>query len=161
MLCLRASLGPDLAAGVGWPGLLRPGVILALMSTAAVPPAGFHSVTPRMVVSDVAAAVDFLRSVFRATGEVADGRPAEIRIGDSVVMVSPAGQRDLFPAFLYVYVDDADGAYLRALAAGAAALEEPVDTPYGDRRAMVRDPSGNVFQIASRASASPASPLSA
>jgi PhnB protein len=131
------------------------------MKAAAVPPTGFHSVTPRMVVSDVAAAVGFLRAVFRATGEVPDGRPAEIRIGDSVVMVSAAGQRELFPSFLYVYVDDADGAYRRALAAGAVALEEPLDTPYGDRRAMVRDPSGNVFQIASRASANPTSRQSA
>ena len=81
---------------------------------------------------------------------VRDGRPAELWIGDSVVMVSAAGQRELFPAFLYVYVDDADGTYRRALAAGAVAMEEPFDTPYGDRRAMVRDPSGNVFQIASR-----------
>jgi uncharacterized glyoxalase superfamily protein PhnB len=121
------------------------------MSAGAVPPAGFHSVTPRIVVSDVAAAADFLRAVFGATAEVRDGRPAELRIGDSVVMVSAAGQRELFPAFLYVYVDDADGTYRRALAAGAAAIEEPFDTPYGDRRAMARDPSGNVFQIASRA----------
>lgn len=128
------------------------------MSTGAAPPAGFHAVTPRMVVSDVVAAVGFLRAVFGATGEVRDGRPAEIRIGDSVVMVSAAGQRELFPAFLYVYVDDADGAYRRALAAGAVALEEPLDTAYSDRRAMVRDPSGNVFQIASRTTASPANP---
>ena len=106
--------------------------------------------TPRIVVSDVAAAADFLRAVFGATGEVRDGRPAELRIGDSVVMVSAAGQREQFPAFLYVYVDDADGTYRRALTAGAVAMEEPFDTPYGDRRAMVRDPSGNVFQIASR-----------
>ena len=111
--------------------------------------------TPRMVVSDVVAAAGFLRAVFGATGETRDGRPAEIRIGDSVVMVSAAGQRELFPAFLYVYVDDPDGACRRALAAGAAVLEEPFDTPYGDRRAMVRDPFGNVFQIASRASGSP------
>jgi uncharacterized glyoxalase superfamily protein PhnB len=103
-----------------------------------------------MVVSDVATAAGFLRAVFDATGEVRDGRPAELRIGDSVVMVSAAGQRELFPAFLYVYVDDADGTYRRALTAGAVAMEEPFDTPYGDRRAMVRDPSGNVFQIASR-----------
>jgi PhnB protein len=131
---------------------------LVLMSKGAVPPAGFNSVTPRMVVSDVAATASFLRAVFGATGEVREGRPTEIRIGDSVVMVSGAGQRELFPAFLYVYVDDADGACRRALDAGAAVLEEPFDTPYGDRRAMVRDPSGNVFQIASRASAgSPAS----
>lgn len=121
------------------------------MSTGAVPSAVLHSVTPRMVVSDVAAAAAFLRAVFGGTGEVQDGRPTEIRVGDSVVMVSATGQREPFPAFLYVYVDDADRAYHRALAAGAASMEEPFDTPYGDRRAMVRDPWGNVFQIAHRA----------
>lgn len=55
-----------------------------------------------------------------------------------------------FPAFLYVYVDDTDARYGRAMAAGAVSLEEPVDTPYGDRRAMVRDPFGNVYQLAHR-----------
>jgi PhnB protein len=114
------------------------------------PASGFHSVTPRMVVSDVATEVEFLRVVFDAVGEVHADRPAEIRIGDSLVMVSSAGERDLFPAFLYVYVDNADIAYRRALEAGAASMEEPLDTPYGDRRGMVRDPSGNVFQIAHR-----------
>jgi uncharacterized glyoxalase superfamily protein PhnB len=112
------------------------------------PRAGFHSVTPRLVVPDVDAQVRFLRAVFEASGDVADGRPAEILIGDSVVMVSAAQERELFPAFLYIYVDDTDVAYRRALAAGAAAIEAPLDTPYGDRRAMVRDPFGNVFQIA-------------
>ena len=103
-----------------------------------------------MVVADVAGAVDFLRTVFAATGEVNVGRPAEMRVGDSVVMVSEAGERDAFPAFLYIYADDADRAYERAVAAGAAPIEPPLDTPYGDRRAMVRDPFGNVFQIAHR-----------
>jgi uncharacterized glyoxalase superfamily protein PhnB len=115
-------------------------------------PAGFHSVTPRMVVSDVAGEVEFLRAVFDATGDVHADRPSEVRIGDSLVMVSQTGERELFPAFLYVYVNDADSAYQRALAAGAVSLEEPLDTPYGDRRAMVRDPFGNVFQIAHRPS---------
>lgn len=101
-----------------------------------------------MVVNDVDAQVSFLREVFDATGEVAEGRPAEIRIGDSLVMVTSAAERDLFSAFLYVYVDDADAVYERALRAGAESLEVPVDTPYGDRRAMLRDPQGNVFQIA-------------
>jgi PhnB protein len=49
---------------------------------------------------------------------------------------------------LYVYVDDTDVTYRRALDAGALSMEEPLDTPYGDRRAMVRDPFGNIFQIA-------------
>jgi PhnB protein len=118
--------------------------------SATEPPVGFHSVTPRMVVSDVPGAVTFLRATFGADGEVPAGRPAEIRIGSSLVMISGAGERDLFPAFLYVYVDDADDAYRRAIGAGATSLEEPLDTPYGDRRAMVRDPFGNVFQIAHR-----------
>jgi PhnB protein len=108
---------------------------------------GFHSVTPRMVVSDVAGQIAFLRAVFDATGDVHVGRPAEIHIGDSVVLVTAAGDREVFPAFLYVYVGDADAVYARALAAGATSLEEPFDTPYGDRRAMVRDPFGNVWQI--------------
>ncbi len=118
------------------------------MTSKAGPREGFHSVTPRVVVSDVEAQVGFLREVFDATGDVLAGRPSEILIGDSLVMVTAATERQLFPAFLYVYVDDADDAYRRALSAGAESLEAPVDTPYGDRRAMVRDPFGNVFQIA-------------
>lgn len=125
------------------------------MTSDAASPPGYHSVTPRMVVADVGAAVAFLRAVFRATGEVIEGRPAEIQVGDSRIMVSAVGERELFPAFLYVYVDDADAAYERAVAAGAVTLEEPGDTPYGDWRAMVRDPSGNVFQIAHRLGAGP------
>lgn len=112
------------------------------------PRAGYRSVTPRIVVSDVTAQVAFLRMVFNATGSVESGRPAEIAVGDSLIMVSPTTEREPFPAFLYVYVPDADAAYERALAAGAISLEPPLDTPYGDRRAMVRDPFGNVFQIA-------------
>jgi PhnB protein len=112
------------------------------------PPAGYHSVTPRMVVADVAAAVDFLRTVFGATGEARPDRPAEVRIGDSLILVSPAVEREPFPAFLYVYVDDVDGTHRRALDAGATSVEEPLDTPYGDRRAMVQDPFGNLLQIA-------------
>jgi PhnB protein len=112
------------------------------------PREGFHSVTPRIVVDDVAAQVEFLRIVFGATGSMEPGRPAEIQIGDSLVMVSPADERASFQAFLYVYVDDADATYRRALNAGAISVEEPLETPYGDRRAMVRDPFGNIFQIA-------------
>jgi PhnB protein len=119
--------------------------------TERVPPDGFHSVTPRIVVRDVAATVEFLRIVFDATGEARSDGPAEIRIGDSLVMVSPAAFRDEFPAFLYVYVHDADIVYARAVAAGAETLEAPRSTLYGDRRAMVRDAAGNVFQIAHRA----------
>jgi uncharacterized glyoxalase superfamily protein PhnB len=115
-------------------------------------PEGYHTITPRVVVSDAAAAAEFLRAVFGAEGEVAPGRPAEMRIGDSLLMVSEAGERELFPAYLYVYVDDVETVYHRALAAGAETVEAPRDTPYGDRRAMVRDSFGNMYQIAHRLS---------
>jgi len=105
-------------------------------------------VTPRLVVSDAGALVGFLRAVFGATGEIHGDRPAEMRIGDSLLMVTPAGAREAFPGFLYVYVTDADETHRRAVAAGAETLEPPLDTPYGDRRAMVKDPRGNVWQIA-------------
>ena len=113
-------------------------------------PEGYHTLTTRIVTSDLVAQVEFLRTAFDADGDVIEGRPAELRIGDSLLMVTGAGERDLFPAFLYVYVDDANATYERAVAAGASTIEVPLDTPYGDRRAMVRDPFGNVFQIAHR-----------
>jgi PhnB protein len=89
-------------------------------------------------------------SCSNAVGDVEPDRPAEIRIGDSLVMVSSADVREPFPAFLYIYVDDVGITYQRALDAGATSLEAPFDTPYGDRRAMVRDRFGNVYQIAHR-----------
>jgi len=105
-------------------------------------------VTPRIVVTDVVGQVEFLRTVFDATGDATPGRPAEIRVGDSLIMVTPTTEREAFAAFLYIYVDDADRAYQRAMAAGAVSLEAPFDTPYGDRRGMVLDPFGNILQIA-------------
>lgn len=58
------------------------------------------------------------------------------------------GLREARSAFLYVYVEDADEIYRRAIKAGAHTVEEPLDMPYGDRRAMVRDAWGNLWQIA-------------
>jgi uncharacterized glyoxalase superfamily protein PhnB len=93
--------------------------------------------------------VRFLKSVFNAEGDARTGRPAEIRIADSIIMVSDAGGvRDATSSFLYVYVENADETYKLALAAGALRIEEPMDTPYGDRRATVQDPWGNTWQIA-------------
>jgi uncharacterized glyoxalase superfamily protein PhnB len=111
-------------------------------------PAGWHSVTPRIIVQEPAPLVAFLKTVFGATGDFEGERPALLTIGDSHIMVGGAGIRDVFPAFLYVYVEDVDGDYRRALEAGAESQETPFDTPYGDRRGMVRDPWGNVWQIA-------------
>ena len=111
-------------------------------------PSGYRTVTPRIVVDDVDAQLDFFRTVFAAHVDVEAGRPAEVHLGDSTILVSAATERDAFAAYLYVYVDDADAAYARAIAAGATTVEAPLDTPYGDRRAMVVDSHGNVFQIA-------------
>lgn len=111
-------------------------------------PEGWHTVTPRIVVEDAAGLVAFLKRVFEATGELQAAAPSQITIGDSLLLVSGAGEREVFPAFLYVYVADADTTYQRALDAGAVSLEAVWDTPYGDRRGMVRDPWGNVWQVA-------------
>lgn len=111
-------------------------------------PEGWHTVTPRLVVDDPAKLVQFLTHAFDAVGEYSTDAPSQMKIGDSIVMVSAAGPRKPMPAFLYLYVDDADATYARALQAGAASIEEPRETPYGDRRAMVTDPCGNDWQIA-------------
>lgn len=112
-------------------------------------PDGWHTVTPRIIVRDPENLISFIRKVFDGRGELHAGRPAEIRIGDSVVMISDGGGlRESAPAFLYVYVEDADSAFRRAIAANAVSIEDPTDTPYGDRRATVRDEWGNLWQIA-------------
>lgn len=111
-------------------------------------PTGWHTVTPRIVVNDPKALIDFLRRVFEATGDEAIGRPSVITIGDSQIMVSEAGIRGIATAFLYVYVKDVDATYRRALEAGAQSLEPPLETPYGDRRCMLEDEWGNTWQIA-------------
>ena len=114
-------------------------------------PAGWHSVTPRIVVHDAFQFVEFLKHVFEATGEYVEERPAIIQIGDSKLMVNDAGVRDPTSAFLYVYVADTDAVYARALDAGAQTVEQPGPTPYGDRRCMVKDRWGNTWQIATYA----------
>lgn len=111
-------------------------------------PEGWHTVTPRVVVHNAKQLVEFLKQVFGATGEYRQALPSEVRIGDSVVMISDAGIRSPMTAFLYVYVNDTDATYQRALDAGARSLEEPSDMPYGERRCMVEDKWGNTWQIA-------------
>jgi PhnB protein len=114
-------------------------------------PAGWRTVTPRLLTSDVDGLAAFLKSIFDAQGETHPGRPAEMRIGDSIVMVSDGGGvREASSSFLYVYVEDADRTYRRAIEAGAQVIEPPTDTPYGDRRATIKDAWGNIWQIATR-----------
>jgi PhnB protein len=111
-------------------------------------PEGWHTVTPRLFAKDPVKLVDFLKHAFGASGTFREDGPTEVRIGDSIVMVSGTDFREATEAFLYLYLEDTDTAYRRALEAGATSLEAPQDMFYGDRRAMVKDPSGNVWQIA-------------
>jgi PhnB protein len=112
-------------------------------------PDGWRTVTPRVITDDVGGLVGFLRAVFGADGDLRSGAPTEMTIGDSVVMISDGGDvRKAMPAFLYVYVENADETYKRAIAAGAESIESPQDMPYGDRRATVGDSWANIWQIA-------------
>lgn len=116
-------------------------------------PSGWRTVTPRIFTDDVRGLTAFMRAVFGATGRVVAGRPVEMHIGDSIVMVSGDGVREAMAACLYVYVEDADKTYRKALSSGAKSVEKPLDTPYGDRRAVVADAWGNTWQIATRQAA--------
>jgi PhnB protein len=116
-------------------------------------PDGYHSVTPYLVVRDVAGLIDFLKAVFGATELLrtsagGGGIHAEVKIGDSIVMMGEGPGHEPMPAMLHLYVEDTDAAYQRALRAGATSQEAPNNTFYGDRRAGVLDPFGNRWYIA-------------
>ena len=118
-------------------------------------PEGYHTVTPYLVVEDVDRLLDFLQAAFDATekervpGQDGQTGHAEVLIGDSHVMMGRAQQEiPVLPCMLYVYVPDTDATYARALAAGAESMQEPADMFYGDRNATVKDPTGNLWCIA-------------
>jgi len=76
-------------------------------------------------------------------------RHAEVRIGDSHVMMGEAGgEWTPMPAGIHLYVEDCDAIYRRALQAGGTSLREPADQFYGDRSAGIKDPCGNSWWIA-------------
>ena len=111
---------------------------------------GWHTVTPRIIVAGAEKLVEFVKHVFGAAGQYRSQAPAELRLGDSIIMVSDAGVREPTTACLYVYVESADITWHRAIEAGAQAVEPPLNTPYGDRRGMIKDAWGNTWQIATR-----------
>ena len=117
-------------------------------------PDGYHSVTPYLLTNDAARLLDFLRAAFgademmRMPGEGGAISHAGVRIGDSVVMMGQPADGSASPAALYLYVDDCDAMYKRAVAAGGESTEEPADQFYGDRRAAIKDPAGNTWWIA-------------
>ncbi len=118
-------------------------------------PDGYHTVTPYLTVQGVPKLIDFLKQAFEAQELERMTQPdgtighAEVRIGDSVVMMGEA--RDEWkpmPSGIYLYVNDTDAVYKRALQAGATSIMEPADQFYGDRSAGVKDSSGNHWWIA-------------
>ncbi|MBE7550725.1 MAG: VOC family protein [Anaerolineales bacterium] len=118
-------------------------------------PEGHHTVTPYLVVRGVAQLIEFMKQAFAAEEIQRMNRPdgtlmhAEVRIGDSMVMLGEAGGAyEPMPAMLHLYVEDADAVYQRALQAGAVSLRAPVDEAYGDRIGGVKDSFGNQWWIA-------------
>ncbi|MBD3402832.1 VOC family protein [candidate division GN15 bacterium] len=118
-------------------------------------PDAFRTVTPYLVVDDVPKLLDFLTKAFGATiqerTEDGSGRVmhAQVTIGDSIVMMGQAMEG--IPAescMLYVYTEDVDAWYKKALDAGAVSVREPVNEFYGDRVAGVKDPCGVKWLLA-------------
>ncbi|HXG41974.1 MAG TPA: VOC family protein [Dehalococcoidia bacterium] len=118
-------------------------------------PEGYHSVTPYLIVDGAARFIEFVKEAFGAEEVLRMPGPqdrvmhAEVRVGDSILMLSDASERyPPTPVMLYLYVEDADAVYRQALQAGASSLAEPQDQLYGDRAGAVEDPVGNRWWIA-------------
>ncbi|MEJ3742895.1 VOC family protein [Actinomycetes bacterium KLBMP 9797] len=121
-----------------------------------VVPDGYHTVTPWVISKgNTAALIDFVVEVFDATDlgrmEV-DGviGHAEVRIGDSVVMMFDKPQWPDTPAFLRLYVADDAEVLSRAVGRGATVITEPTELFWGDRVSRFRDPFGNLWWIHQR-----------
>jgi PhnB protein len=120
-------------------------------------------VMPYLIVDGASAAIDFYCSVLGATEQfrmpTPDGKVghAELHIGDSVVMLADEfaemdarGPRSVggSPVMLYVYVEDVDDVFERAVQAGATARRPPEDRFYGDRGGQFEDPFGHRWDVA-------------
>jgi PhnB protein len=118
-------------------------------------PDGYASATSWIITRDTAKLLDFLKAAFGAV-ELAripnpDGKGishAETRIGDAVVMGfdTPQGWPET-PAFIRLYVKDADSSFASALKAGATAVTKPTLLAFGDKVGRVRDPFGNIWWL--------------
>jgi PhnB protein len=130
---------------------------MAMQSVAKVRPVpqGHNQVIPYLVVEGAPKLIEFLKHTFNAQEiervTTPDGRitHAEVRIGDSIVMLANAtNEYKPNPSQIYVYIEDVDKIYRRALDAGATSVQEPKDQFYGDRNATVKDSFGNIWYIA-------------
>ncbi|HTL72040.1 MAG TPA: VOC family protein [bacterium] len=128
-------------------------------------PAGFHTLTPHLIVADGAAAIEFYKKAFGAHEDTRlttpDGKTvmhAQMTIGNSVLMLgSEFPPNALSPksrggtgVFLHLYVPDADAAFDRAVQAGCVIRMPMSDTFWGDRYGVVEDLSGHQWSIATR-----------
>jgi PhnB protein len=120
-------------------------------------PDGYTTVTPWLISRDTPRLIDYVTDAFGAVelGRVTgvDGRVehAEIRIGDSVVMLfDSAPGWPPTPGFLRLYVEDADETHRRAVAAGGTSVTKMTHLFFGDRVGRVRDPLGNIWWIQAR-----------
>jgi uncharacterized glyoxalase superfamily protein PhnB len=118
-------------------------------------PDDYHSVTPFLLVEGAAELMEFMKQAFAAQEIMrmeGDGRlkHGEVQIGDSKIMMADAEDMPSMPGMVYLYVEDVDSVYDRALQAGATSMQEPTDQFYGDRSAGARDKFGNQWWIATR-----------
>lgn len=124
-------------------------------------PQGYNSVTPYLVVSDAARAIEFYKQAFGAKEVVRMAGPdgkighAEIKIGDSMLMLSDEMMGNRSPHTLggssvsiFLYVEDVDSVFKRAVDAGAKSDMPPTDMFWGDRFGKLTDPSGHLWALA-------------
>jgi uncharacterized glyoxalase superfamily protein PhnB len=118
-------------------------------------PDGCHAITPYLHAPDAARLIEFMKRAFggvehfRAAGPDGKVMHAQVRIGDSLVMVGePHDAFQARPAILYHYVADVEAVYQSAVAAGAETMSAPMNMFYGDRVASVKDFAGNQWFIA-------------
>ena len=114
-------------------------------------PEGFHSVTPYLHVKGAAEFIDFLKRAFGAEELMRVHQPdgtiahAQMRVSGSIIELADFTPS---PASIWLFVDDVDATYERALKAGATSIHGPMDQDYGNREASVKDPFGNHWYIA-------------
>jgi PhnB protein len=118
---------------------------------------GLRTLTPYLVAADGLALLDFVHKAFDAKeimrAVMPTGVHGEVRIGDTTLMMGGGLPGKTFPGTLqpgalHVYVEDADAVTKKAIAAGAALIDELRDQEYGERSSTVKDPHGNVWYIA-------------
>ncbi len=116
-------------------------------------PEGYQQVMPYLLVKDAAAFISFVKKVFGAEEVSKHMRDkslimhGEISIGKSVIMFADATETyGAKPTGMFVYVDDCDAVYAKAIALGAKSAAEPADQSYG-RSAGFNDVFGNTWWI--------------